>query len=137
MIKQCFFTLNRYKRGHHLITSEILNKLEFDLPENGILNLFIQHTSAALTINENADPSVRTDFETISNNLIPDGASFLEHTLEGDDDMPAHYKSSMMGASLNIPIANHRLALGTWQGIYLCEYRNYASARHIVATLYY
>ncbi|MEM9365538.1 MAG: secondary thiamine-phosphate synthase enzyme YjbQ [Planctomycetota bacterium] len=100
----------------------------------GLMNLFIQHTSASLTINENADPDVRVDFETAMNHAVPESLPYV-HTLEGPDDMPAHVKASMMGASLNIPIANGRLALGTWQGIYLCEHRDRASGRRLIITV--
>ena len=102
-----------------------------------LLNLFIQHTSAALTINEHADPLVRTDFESAVNRIVPEGASYYTHTLEGNDDMPAHVKSSLFGPSLTIPVRDGRLALGTWQGIYLCEFRDYGGDRRILATLYY
>lgn len=134
MITQKEFKIQARTRGYHLITKEIENQL--DLPDKGILNLFIQHTSAGLTINENADPSVRIDFEQIFNKLVPENQSYYTHTMEGPDDMPAHIKSSLVGVSLNIPIKNHRLALGTWQGIYLCEFRNYGGARKILATIY-
>ena len=123
-------------RGYHLITSMILKKLG-ELPDAGLLNLFIQHTSAALTINENADHSVRTDFESAVNRIVPEGASYYTHTLEGNDDRPAHVKSSLFGPSLTIPVRDGRLALGTWQGIYLCEFRDYGGDRRILATLYY
>lgn len=134
MITQREFKLQARSRGFHLITREIENQLE--LPEKGILNLFIQHTSAGLTINENADPSVRVDFESIFNQMVSENQSFYTHTMEGPDDMPAHIKSSLLGVSLSIPIKNHRLALGTWQGIYLCEFRDYGGARRILATIY-
>ena len=107
-----------------------------ELPEMGILNLFIKHTSAALTINENADPSVRDDFESIMNQLVPEDEPFYTHVLEGSDDMPAHVKASLMGPELSIPITNHRLNMGTWQGIYLCEFRNRGGRRKIVVTIY-
>ena len=122
-------------RGYHLITKDILEHLG-ELPKAGMLNLFLKHTSAALSINENADPSVRYDMEGISDRLIPENANY-SHDLEGSDDMPAHFKSSLMGVSLNIPIANGRLDLGTWQGVYLCEFRNYGGNRHLTATIYY
>ncbi len=134
MITQRHITLARKSRGFHLITSEIVKALG-ELPECGLLNLFIKHTSAALSINENADPSVRVDMEMIANRLVPDGDPRYAHDMEGDDDMPAHFKSSMMGVSLNIPISNHRLDLGTWQGIYLCEFRDYGGARSVTATI--
>jgi len=134
MIHQKEIKLQARRRGYHLITREIESQL--DLPEKGILNLFIQHTSAGITINENADPSVRVDFESIFNQLVPENQSFYTHTMEGPDDMPAHIKSSLVGVSLNIPIQNHRLALGTWQGIYLCEFRDYGGSRRLLATIY-
>ena len=106
------------------------------LPETGLLNLFVQHTSCALTINENADPDVRTDMEKILNRMVKENEPYYDHTLEGADDMPAHAKSSLIGVSITIPITNGRLNLGTWQGIYLCEFRNYGGPRKIVATIY-
>ena len=106
-----------------------------DLPESGILNLFIKHTSAGLTINENADPSVRRDFESFMNKLIPENHPSYSHTYEGADDMPAHLKSSIVGQSVTLPISNHRLDLGTWQGIYLCEFRNRGGRRSITVTV--
>lgn len=135
MIKQYHITLPSFKRGYHLITNEILSQIP-QLPQTGLMNIFLLHTSAALTINENADPSVRVDFETTMNNIVPDGASFFTHTLEGSDDMSAHIKSSMLGVSLTIPITDYMLNLGTWQGIYLCEFRNRGGRRKIVVTIY-
>lgn len=135
MVTQTEFTLNGYSRGFHLVTREIERQLA-NLPETGLLNLFIKHTSAALSLNENADPSVRVDFEQIMNRVVKENEPYYTHTLEGSDDMPAHVKSSLLGASLTIPIKNHRLNLGTWQGIYLCEFRNYGGNRRIVATVY-
>ncbi len=135
MIKQYQFRLRPYKRGYHLITDEVLRQVP-DLPEAGLFHLFIQHTSAALTINENADPSVRVDFESIFNKLVPENMPFLTHTTEGPDDMPAHIKSALIGNSITIPITNGRFNLGTWQGIYLCEFRNHAEGRRLVATVY-
>lgn len=135
MIQQTQFSLEAPKRGFHLVTQTILQNLP-TLPESGMLNLFVKHTSCALTINENADPSVRVDFESISNHLIPEDQPYYTHTLEGSDDMPAHVKSSMYGVSLSIPITRGRLNLGTWQGIYLCEFRDYGGPRKIVATIY-
>lgn len=134
MLKQFEFTLPRYKRGYHLITSIVIEQLG-DLPLQGMLSLFIQHSSAALTINENADPSVRLDFESIFNKLVPEDSPDYLHTMEGSDDMPAHIKASFMGSSIQIPISNHSLNLGTWQGIYLCEFRNYGGSRKLVATI--
>ena len=135
MIKQIEFTLAPRKKGFHLITNEIMKNLP-ELPQTGILHLFLKHTSAALSINENADPSVRVDFEQITNRLIPKNQNYYTHTLEGDDDMPAHIKSSLFSVSLSIPITNGRLNMGIWQGIYLCEFRNYGGARKTVATIY-
>lgn len=134
MIQQTVFTLKPRSRGFHLVTDEILRMLPA-LSQTGLLNLFIQHTSAALSINENADPDVRTDLEAIFNRIVKEREPYYEHTLEGDDDMPAHAKSSMVGVSLNIPITNGRLNMGTWQGIYLCEFRNRGGGRRIVATI--
>lgn len=135
MVLQQSFALPAFQRGYHLITREILHQLP-DLPESGLLNLFIKHTSAALCVNENADPSVRDDFESIFNHIVPENMPFLTHTLEGPDDMPAHIKAAMIGSSVTIPITNGRLNLGTWQGIYLCEFRNRTSGRQVVATIY-
>ncbi len=135
MIKQYQINLPQYKRGFHIITHQIEEAIE-ELPQFGLVNIFIHHTSAALTINENADPSVRVDFETIMNSIVPEGMPEYTHTYEGDDDMPAHVKSSLMGPSLTIPITNGRLALGTWQGIYLCEFRNWGGSRKITITVY-
>ncbi len=134
MISQKQIQLKSQKRGFHLITHEILSQI--DLPEKGLLNLFIQHTSAGISINENADPSVLTDFETIFNKLIPENDPDYKHTAEGDDDMPAHIKSSLTGVSLTIPIVNYQLGLGIWQGVYLCEFRNYGGSRSVLATIY-
>ncbi|MCD4789296.1 MAG: secondary thiamine-phosphate synthase enzyme YjbQ [Bacteroidales bacterium] len=136
MVQQIEIVLPSFNRGFHLITHLIEDQLP-SLPEKGILNVFIQHTSAGLTINENADPTVRTDFETVFNKLVPEGASYYIHTFEGLDDMPAHIKSSLVGQSITIPITNHRLNLGTWQGIYLCEFRNRGGRRRLMATIYY
>jgi secondary thiamine-phosphate synthase enzyme len=133
MIAHFEFSIRPKPRGYHIITDEVLNAII--LPENGLLHLFIKHTSAALTINENADPDVRTDFETIINNIVPENLQNLMHTIEGPDDMPAHIKSALIGTSISIPIQNKRLMLGTWQGIYLCEFRNHAGSRKIVATI--
>ena len=134
MITQKNIVLPAVNRGYHLITKNIIEQLG-TLPQTGLLNLFLKHTSAALSINENADPSVRYDMEGISDRLIPESASY-SHDLEGSDDMPAHFKSSLMGVSLNIPIANGHLDLGTWQGIYLCEFRNSGGQRQLTATIY-
>ena len=134
MVSQVEFSLKAKSRGFHLITNEIVKNLPL-LPEYGLLNLFIKHTSAALTINENADPDVRYDMENIFNHLVKERERYYTHTMEGDDDMPAHAKSTIAGVSLTIPITNGRLNLGTWQGIYLCEFRNYRGSRKIVATV--
>lgn len=135
MVFQKSFALPSYRRGYHLVTREVIAQLP-ELPETGMLNLFIKHTSAALCVNENADPSVRDDFESIFNHIVPENLPFLTHTLEGPDDMPAHIKAAMIGSSVTIPITHGQLNLGTWQGIYLCEFRNRASGRHLVATVY-
>lgn len=134
MVAQTEFSLRAKQRGFHLITQEILRNLP-ELPKTGLLHLFIKHSSAALSINENADPDVRTDMESIFNHLIKERESYYEHVLEGDDDMPAHAKSVIVGPSITIPITNGHLNLGTWQGIYLCEFRNYGGERKIVATV--
>lgn len=135
MIQQVEFSLSEKRRGCHLVTNEISNKLP-KLPQTGLLNLFVKHTSCALSINENADPDVRVDMEHIMNHLVKENEPYYEHTLEGSDDMPAHAKSSLFGVSLTIPITNGRLNLGTWQGIYLCEFRSYGGPRKIVATIW-
>ena len=123
-------------RGFHLITNQITDALrEIGNVEIGICHIFIKHTSASLTINENADPTVRTDFETHMNVIVPENAPYYIHTYEGPDDMPAHIKASLMGASVQIPITNGKLNLGIWQGVYLCEHRNNASGRNIVITV--
>ena len=136
MIRQTTFHIAAQRRGCHLVTQEILEHLPQPLPKAGLLNLFVQHTSCALTINENYDPDVRTDMESILNHLVKEREPYYEHTLEGSDDMPAHAKSSLFGVSITIPITDGRLNLGTWQGIYLCEFRNHGGARSIVATIY-
>ncbi len=133
-MKQSEFQLQAKPRGYHIITNEIISQLP-ELPQTGLLHLFIKHTSAAITINENADPTVREDFESIFNKLVPENMPFLKHTMEGPDDMPAHIKAAMIGNAVTIPITNGKLNLGTWQGIYLCEFRNHASGRWLVATL--
>lgn len=136
MIQQTTFSLPAKRRGCHLITHEVLEHLPHPLPQTGLLNLFVQHTSCALTINENADPDVRTDLSQIMDRLVREREPYYDHTMEGPDDMPAHAKSSLFGVSLTIPITDGHLALGTWQGIYLCEFRNYGGNRRIVATIY-
>ncbi len=135
MIKQIKITLPEMGRGFHLITSYVVSQLT-ELPEQGLVNLFLQHTSAGLSLNENADPSVRDDLENAFNELAPENPSVYTHTMEGSDDMPAHIKSSLVGASLTLPIAHHRMATGMWQGIYLCEFRNYGGPRRLLATIY-
>lgn len=128
-------TLPAKRRGFHLVTSEILNSIpEIASIQTGMLHVFIQHTSASLTINENADPDVRVDFETAMNHAVPESLPYV-HTLEGSDDMPAHVKASMMGTSVQIPVGGGRPLLGTWQGIYLCEHRNHGGPRRVVVTL--
>lgn len=134
MILQTEFTLRPRRRGMHLVTDEIAAQLP-ELPETGVLHLFLQHTSAALTLNENADPDVRCDLEAVFDRLVREREPYYTHTLEGDDDMPAYAKSTLTGASLMIPVTRRRLNLGTWQGIYLCEFRNGARGRRIVATV--
>ncbi len=134
MIDQIEFSLQPRKRGFHLVTNEVLQHLPA-LPQKGLLNLFIKHTSAALTINENADPDVRDDMEAIFNRLVREREPYYTHTSEGDDDMPAHAKSTIAGVSLTIPITGGRLNMGIWQGIYLCEFRDYGGKRSIVANI--
>lgn len=136
MIQQAIFCLEAKRRGCHLVTGEILKHLPKQLPKVGLVNLFVQHTSCALSINENADPSVRSDMGKILDHLVKEKEPYYQHTYEGADDMPAHAKCSIIGASLTIPITNGRLNLGTWQGIYLCEFRDYGGERKIVATIY-
>lgn len=134
MAVQVKFTLKPRRRGFHLITDEVLRQLP-QLPVTGLLNLFVQHTSCALSICENWDPLVREDLESIYDRLIPENAPYYQHTLEGSDDMPAHAKCIITGVSINIPITDGRLNLGTWQGIYLGEFRNDGGSRQIVATI--
>ena len=135
MIQQYEISLPNFERGYHLITNYIKKHLT-NLPEKGILHIFVKHTSAGITINENADPSVRVDFESIANKLVPENQSFYTHTMEGSDDMPAHIKTSLFSNEISIPITNHKLNLGTWQGIYFCEFRNYGGKRKLVLTVY-
>jgi secondary thiamine-phosphate synthase enzyme len=124
-------------RGFHLVTREIVEQLpQLGAIDVGLAHVFIRHTSASLTINENASPDVRRDFESWFNEAVPERAPYWTHTLEGDDDMPAHLKAALLGPSLTIPIANGRLALGTWQGIYLCEHRDSGGPRSLVITLF-
>ena len=134
MFSQHNITLSPKKRGFHLIDEEILQNLP-SLPEVGLMVVHILHTSAGICLNENADPSVRVDFEQIFNKLIPENLPFLTHTLESPDDMPAHIKASLVGSSVQIPIANKSLHLGTWQGVYLCEFRNQGGSRKLVVNI--
>lgn len=136
MIRQQEITLNNKKRGFHLVTKEILNSFD-NLPEQGIFHIFTKHTSCGLTLNENCAPSVREDFETSFNKLISENPSNYTHTAEGVDDMPAHLKSSIIGSSLSIPITDNKLNLGTWQGIYFCEFRNNPTNRKLLITIYH
>ena len=129
-------TLSPKSRGFHIITHDVLENIpELKDLKTGILQLFIKHTSASLTINENADPTVLTDFESHSNMLAPENQSYYQHTFEGSDDMPAHLKASLLGSSVSIPITDGKLNLGTWQGIYLCEHRNRGSDRKLIITI--
>ncbi|WP_179377039.1 secondary thiamine-phosphate synthase enzyme YjbQ [Winogradskyella wichelsiae] len=129
--------LKAFTRGFHIITSEVLKVIpEINEMHIGQLQVFIKHTSASLTINENADPTVRLDFESHVNKMVPENQSYYQHTFEGPDDMPAHIKASLMGSSVLIPITNGKLNLGVWQGIYLCEHRNNASGRQLVLTVF-
>lgn len=130
-------TLSAKSRGYHIITDEVVEELpELKQIQTGIAHIFIQHTSASLTINENADPSVRRDFATHFNRMVPEDTSMYEHTLEGPDDMTSHIKSSLLGHSISIPVTNGALNLGTWQGIYLCEHRNNGGRRKLIVTLH-
>ena len=130
-------SVNPKGRGFHLVTHEILTGFQ-ELKEikTGILHVFIKHTSASLTINENADPTVRMDFESHFNEMIPEDMPYYKHDYEGSDDMPAHIKSSILGSSVTVPVSNGRINVGTWQGIYLCEHRNYGGSRRLVLTVY-
>ncbi len=129
--------LPSYKRGYHLITEAILRGApEIKEINQGFLQVFIKHTSASLTINENADPTVREDFESHMNIVVPENAPYYKHDYEGSDDMPAHIKASLMGASVQIPIRNGKLNMGIWQGVYLCEHRNFASGRKLVLSVW-
>lgn len=134
MIEQTEITLRPYPRGIHLITGEVLRNLPA-LPSKGLLHLLVKHTSAALALNENADPDVRHDLREIFDRMVPENAPFYLHTDEGPDDMPSHAKAVLVGPSLTLPVTDGRLNLGTWQGIYLCEFRDYGGPRHIVATI--
>lgn len=134
MVSQIEISLSARGRGCHLVTNEILSKLP-EINGSGLLHLFIKHTSAALSLNENADPSVREDMNNFLDVLIPENHPVYTHVFEGADDMPAHIKSSLVGSSITIPISKGRLNMGTWQGIYLCEFRDHGSSRRIVATI--
>jgi secondary thiamine-phosphate synthase enzyme len=136
MWHQTTISLKARPRGFHLVTDEIEQALpELRRVSTGLLHLLLQHTSASLTLNENADPTVRADFEAFFNRNVPENEPYYQHTYEGPDDLPAHFKSSILGVSLMLPIANGQLALGTWQGIYLGEHRNHAGRRTLIATL--
>lgn len=136
-IYQKEITLSPLPRGYHLITSKVVNAFPgIRKIQAGMLHVFIRHTSAGLTLNENADPTVRYDFEAYFNRTVPENAPYYEHNYEGDDDMPAHLKASILGSSVTIPITGGRLNLGTWQGIYLCEFRNRGGSRSLVLTAY-
>ncbi len=135
MIQQKEITLPGFHRGYHLITRIIEESLP-DLPATGLLHILVKHTSAGITINENADPTVRSDFEGYMNKMIPENDPVYQHNDEGSDDMPAHLKSSVIGAEITIPVTRNRLNLGTWQGIYFCEFRNYGGARKLVLTVF-
>ena len=135
MVRHLEIRLKAKNRGFHIITDNIL-QIVGTLPKNGILFLFIKHSSAGISINENSDPLVLADFETAYNKMVPEGRSLYLHDMEGLDDMPAHVKSSMTGHSLHIPIQNHRLSLGIWQGIYLCEFRNNSAGRTLIASIF-
>ena len=135
MINQFEIRLPAFKRGFHLITSHITRQLN-DLPEKGLVHIFIHHTSAGLTINENADPSVPADLNSSFDKLAPERMPHYTHVLEGDDDMPAHIKAALTGSSVTIPVSGGRLKLGTWQGIFLCEFRNHGGERRITVTVY-
>ena len=130
-------TIEKKQKGFHLITDQLIDQIpEINKINIGLLHVFILHTSASITLNENMDNSVRDDFESFFNHLIPEDQNYFRHTYEGSDDMPAHLKSSILGSSIVIPISNGRLKLGTWQGIYLCEHRRNASPRKIMLTIY-
>lgn len=134
MVQQVEFSIRPMPRGIHLVTGDVLRALPA-LPEKGLLNLLIKHTSAALALNENADPDVRHDLCAIFDRLVPENAPYYLHTDEGPDDMPSHAKSVIVGSTLTLPISDGRLNLGTWQGVYLCEFRDYGGPRKIVATI--
>ena len=130
-------SLSAKSRGFHLITNEVLENVhEVSQVKVGLFHLFIKHTSASLTINEDADPTVRMDFESHFNQMVPENQPYYQHTFEGTDDMPAHLKASILGSSVSVPITNGKLALGTWQGIYLCEHRNHGGNRNLILTIH-
>jgi secondary thiamine-phosphate synthase enzyme len=136
-VKQKEISLNPYRRGFHLVTDEIVSQFpELNEIKAGILHIFIKHTSAGLTLNENADPTVRMDFESHFNKMVPENMPYYKHDYEGDDDMPAHIKSSLLGSSVTMPVTNGKINGGIWQGIYLCEHRNRGGARRLVLTVY-
>ncbi|PLX05085.1 MAG: secondary thiamine-phosphate synthase [Marinilabiliales bacterium] len=136
MIVQKEISLKPMRKGFHNIDDIVLNELG-ELPKTAILNVFVKHTSAALMINENADPDVRRDINSLLEKMAPESAPFYHHTLEGPDDMPAHFKTAVFGNSINIPVSNYRLNMGTWQSLFFCEFRNYGGSRKIVLSLYY
>lgn len=137
-VKQSEITLTKHARGFHLITDEVVQGIpRLNEIKAGLLHVFIQHTSASLTINEDADPTVRKDFESHFNEMVPQNAPYYLHTQEGPDDMPAHLKASLLGSSISVPITNGRLNMGTWQGIYLCEHRDHGGARRLILTVSY
>lgn len=136
MIKQKEILLQSMHKGFHNIDSIVENAFS-EMPEMGLINVFVKHTSAALMINENADPSVRIDIDSLLERMAPESAPFYKHTMEGPDDMPAHFKTAVFGNSINIPITDYKLNLGTWQSLFFCEFRNYGGSRKIVVTVYY
>lgn len=136
MVRQVEFRLDARRRGCHLITGEIARRLPADMPREGLLNIFVKHTSCGLTINENADPDVRSDMAAILDHAVPENEPYYDHTFEGPDDMPAHAKSTLVGVSLTVPVTGGRMNLGTWQGIYLCEFRDHGGPRTLVLTVY-
>lgn len=133
-VQQFELRLPPFKRGYHIVTELIARELDA-LPKTGILHIFIKHTSAAITVNEAADPDVLVDFEYIFNKIVPENMPFLTHTIEGPDDMPAHIKAALIGNNVSIPITNGKMNLGAWQGIYLCEFRNGARSRNLTITI--
>ncbi len=135
MIHQQEIVLPKFSRGFHLISDIIMQSIG-SYNDTGLLNIFVKHTSAGITLNENADPSVRVDFETVMNKIVPEDQAYYTHIFEGSDDMPAHVKTSFTGSSVTIPITEGRMNLGTWQGIYLCEFRNNGGKRKLVLTCY-